>query len=191
VLDGDGKAPRLKGNFARLKVRSDLPSSRFSGPVTAHGVLSCCDLAVLKQVGNDGAALFTMFLAIMTVIPTIRPMALTGGKGRKVVLGMVAFVVAFWLLMITVPATTINNYYGSTGYARSLDFSPPSHSLIHCLGHLSISQPLVLDTDNEGWEGYKTEPGDGYPDRVWVVLAFEPHLLRLLWAHCHPLVARS
>src|ERR1700733_5056459 len=57
-----------------------------------------------------------MFLAIMTVIPAIWPNALSLTTGRKIVLGMVAFVIVFWLLMIAIPATTIKKYYGSTGY---------------------------------------------------------------------------
>src|ERR1700733_12413970 len=52
-------------------------------------------LAVLKQVGNDGAALFTMFLAIMTLIPAVRRTALSPATGQSVVLGMVAFVILF------------------------------------------------------------------------------------------------
>lgn len=75
----------------------------------------CTAQAALKQLGNDGAALFTMFLGIMTVVPTIWPSALMGNKNRKIVLYMIGFVVVFWLLMITIPATTIDHYYGSTG----------------------------------------------------------------------------
>jgi len=51
----------------------------------------------------------------MTVIPAIRPDALSLVTGRKIVLGMIAFVIIFWLLMIAIPATTIKGYYGSTG----------------------------------------------------------------------------
>lgn len=72
-------------------------------------------VAVLKQLGNDGAALFTMFLGIMTLVPTMWPSVLMGNRGRRAVLGMIAFVVVFWLFMITIPATTIDHYYGSTG----------------------------------------------------------------------------
>jgi len=71
---------------------------------------------VLKQVGDDGAALFTMFLAIMTLIPTVRPTALSPATGQIIVLGIIAFVVLFLLLMITIPATTLDNYYGPAGY---------------------------------------------------------------------------
>lgn len=83
----------------------------------------CTAQAVLKQLGNDGAALFTMFLAIMTVVPTIWPSALRRDQNRKIVLCMIGFVVVFWLLMITIPATVIKSpdrpYYGSTGYVMS------------------------------------------------------------------------
>lgn len=73
------------------------------------------DLAVIKQVGDDGAALFTMFIAVMTVLPTIRPTLLMGDRGRKIVWGMIVFVCLFFLLMIGVPAWTIDEYFGSTG----------------------------------------------------------------------------
>ena len=79
-------------------------------------------LAVLKQVGDDGAALFTMFLAIMTLIPTVQPTALSPATGRIIVLGMTAFVILFLLLMITIPATTLHNYYGPTGCVVSPHF---------------------------------------------------------------------
>lgn len=75
----------------------------------------CTAQAALKQLGNDGAALFTMFLAIMTILPVIRPSILPGGGGHKIVWGMVGFVIAFMLIMITIPASTIDHYYGSTG----------------------------------------------------------------------------
>ncbi|KAF8310399.1 hypothetical protein DL93DRAFT_1652724 [Clavulina sp. PMI_390] len=78
----------------------------------------CTAQAVLKQLGNDGAALFTMFLGIMVAVQALWPAAMLGNGGRKarrLVWGMVCFVVLFWLLVITVPATTISHYYGSTG----------------------------------------------------------------------------
>ncbi|KAF8305771.1 hypothetical protein DL93DRAFT_2089256 [Clavulina sp. PMI_390] len=78
----------------------------------------CTAQAVLKQLTNDGAALFTMFLGIMTVLPTIWPAAMLGDgmrRAKRVVWGMVAFVVVFWLFIITIPATTVDHYYGSTG----------------------------------------------------------------------------
>lgn len=85
----------------------------FQGATTEGGY--CTAQAVLKQLGNDGAALFTMFLGIMTLVPTVWPSVLMGNRGRRAVLGMIAFVVVFWLFMITIPATTIDHYYGSTG----------------------------------------------------------------------------
>lgn len=75
----------------------------------------CTAQSALKQIGNDGAALFTMFLAIMTVIPTVWPALLLGRRNRQIVWGMIAFVCVFCLLMIAIPASTIDKYYGSTG----------------------------------------------------------------------------
>jgi hypothetical protein len=139
---------------------------------------------VLKQLGNDDAALFTMFLAIMTVIPAIWPSALSAETGRRIVLGMVTFVVVFWLLMITIPATTIDNYYGSTGYSpifiRLLNSSQRRWVLV---------QAVVLDTDQERRSCHQEKSDDGYTIRVWLVLACKLNLLHLLWVHCLPVVA--
>jgi len=123
-----------EGRYCTVQGKFAVASSRFFVPWSSthsRGIF-CYDLAVLKQVGNDGAALFTMFLAIMTVLPTIRQTALSDGKGRKVVLGMMTFVVVFWLLLITVPAITIDNYYGSTGCVPSRLFPNHEASLNTC-----------------------------------------------------------
>jgi hypothetical protein len=139
--------------------------------VSAHDA----SLAVLKQLGNDGAALFTMFLAIMTVIPAIWPRALSAETGRRIVLGMVAFVVVFWLFAIAIPATTIKNYYGSTGYGSFF-----SHLLDSSHWSWVRVQAVVLDTNKERRGGNQGKSDDGYTNRVWLVLACKLHLLHLL-----------
>lgn len=80
----------------------------------------CTAQAVIKHLGDVGAALFTMFLAIMTVIPTIWPATLRRDNNRNIVLYMIAFVVIFWLFIITIPAATFRDppLYGSTGYVQ-------------------------------------------------------------------------
>jgi hypothetical protein len=71
--------------------------------------------AALKEIGDDGAALFTMFLGIMTVLPILCPRYASGRRGRLIVLAMVAFVVVFMLTMVLIPGKVIPQYYGSTG----------------------------------------------------------------------------
>ena len=142
-------------------------------------------LAVLKQVGDDGAALFTMFLAIMTLIPTIRPTALSPATAQRIVLGMIAFVILFLLLMITIPAKTLDNYYGPTGYVWCSPF------FIRLSSSFRLSQTVVLDTHQDTRKPQHEKRDDGYTSAVCLVLACKRHLLYLLRVHCHLVVERS
>jgi hypothetical protein len=71
-------------------------------------------IGAVKQIGNDGAALFTMFLAIMTLLGTVKQ-SLVFNQGHNIVWGMIAFVCVFWALMTGIPAATIPNFFVSTG----------------------------------------------------------------------------
>ena len=143
-------------------------------------------LAVLKQVGDDGAALFTMFLAIMTLIPTVRPTTLSPATGQRIVLGIIAFVILFLLLMITIPAKTLDNYYGPTGYVCGV-----APFFFHLSSSSRLSQTVVLDTHQDTWKPQHEKRDDGYTNAVCLVLACKRHLLYLLRVHCHPVVERS
>lgn len=93
-------------------------------PWAFHGATTegpyCTAQAAIKHLGDVGAALFTMFLAIMTAIPTLCPATLRRNTGRRIVHYMIAFVAVFWLLIIAIPAAIFKDppLYGSTGYVQ-------------------------------------------------------------------------
>ena len=123
-----------------------------------------------------------MFLGIITLLSVVRPALVMGDRGRRIVWGMVGFVCVFWLLMITIPAATLDHYYGSTGCVVLLFLYTFSPLLIV----LVPAQTMVLDLHS--FRTYGPHRDDDLI-RIRLVLARVLHLLCLLWVYCCPVVA--
>ncbi|KAF8327921.1 uncharacterized protein EI90DRAFT_1642206 [Cantharellus anzutake] len=84
----------------------------FNGKVTEGSY--CNAQAILKQVGNDGVACFTIAIAVLTFLQVMSPNALGRYGAKYFVIGAIASTVLFIFLIITVPATIDHPYYGNT-----------------------------------------------------------------------------
>ncbi|KAF8314363.1 uncharacterized protein EI90DRAFT_465085 [Cantharellus anzutake] len=85
----------------------------FQGEITEGSY--CTAQAVMKQLGNDGVAWFTIAIAVLTYLQVFHN-ELLGERGAKKFMAVSIFVIAlFLLLMISIPASSRHPYYGDTG----------------------------------------------------------------------------
>ncbi|KAF8320616.1 uncharacterized protein EI90DRAFT_2606981 [Cantharellus anzutake] len=75
----------------------------------------CTTQAVLKQIGGNGVAWFTMAIAILTYLQVVH-WSWFGESGAKVfAAGSICFIIIFIIMIILVPASTVHPYYGKSG----------------------------------------------------------------------------
>jgi len=88
----------------------------------------CTAQAVLKQVGNDGVAWFTIAIAVLTFIQVLLPSKMGRDGRRYFVGGAIVFIFGFLVLMVAIPATIDHPYYGNTGLWCWIKDQSPSTS---------------------------------------------------------------
>lgn len=77
--------------------------------------LTCCFLpAVLKQIGESGAAMCVIVITVLVLIRNIYPALLTSNP-RRLSIGLIASISIALLLLILIPSTTLKDYYANTG----------------------------------------------------------------------------
>ncbi|KAF8336639.1 uncharacterized protein EI90DRAFT_3046603 [Cantharellus anzutake] len=85
----------------------------FEGEVTEGSY--CTAQAVMKQIGNDGVAWFTIAIAVLTYLRVFHPGFLRE-RGEKIFMtASISFVALFIFIMVLIPAATLYPYYGDTG----------------------------------------------------------------------------
>lgn len=71
--------------------------------------------AALKQIGNNGIALCTLGIAVLTWAQIVYPAALPPRRAQHVTCAIIGTILLFLILMIAIPSKTIPHYYGDTG----------------------------------------------------------------------------
>ncbi|KAF8340417.1 uncharacterized protein EI90DRAFT_3285819 [Cantharellus anzutake] len=85
----------------------------FEGEVTEGSY--CTAQAVMRQIGNDGVAWFTMAIAALTYLQLFH-LNLLGERGAKIfAAASICFIAVFIILIVSIPASTLHPYYGNTG----------------------------------------------------------------------------
>lgn len=69
----------------------------------------------IKQLGNTGVALFTIAISITTYINVVRSVPMTASQSNKIVGSVIGVILLFQLMIIMVPALTLDQYYDDVG----------------------------------------------------------------------------
>jgi len=98
-----------------LQAFSNILSARWAFKGEVIEGTYCTTQAVLKQIGNDGVAWFTIAIAVLTYLQVVHPSLLAYGRAKIFAAASICFISVFIILMVVIPASTIHPYYGDTG----------------------------------------------------------------------------
>ncbi|KAF8314365.1 uncharacterized protein EI90DRAFT_3090513 [Cantharellus anzutake] len=152
----------------------------------------CTAQAVMRQIGNDGVAWFTIAIVVLTYLQVFHP-GFIGVRGQKIFMAAsIGFISLFIFIMVLIPAATLYPYYGDTGLwcwiVKRKENSRFWIASENAWTWLAVSVTLVAYGIIALWDGIllvritvpHSQPSYTFPVLVYFVVVAPQSVLRLL-----------